>query len=58
MSLENRIRKLTEDILACEDDGKAAVLAEELQDTLCLHVLNLRVKRQLPPLGRFSELSN
>lgn len=34
MSLEDGIRKLADDIIAYEDDGKTAVLAEELQDAV------------------------
>ena len=51
MSIEDRIRKIVEDVLACEDDGKVAVLAEELIDALRLRVVHLRAKRGLIPLG-------
>jgi len=51
MSIEDRIRKTVEEVLACEDDGKAAVLAEELLDALRLRVVHLREKRGLIPLG-------
>ena len=57
MSLEDRIRKLSEDIIACEDDGKTAVLAEELQDAIRERVVQLRTKLGAMPLWR-SELAN
>jgi hypothetical protein len=58
MSLEDRIRKLAEDIIACEDDGKTAVLAEELQDAIRDRVVQLRTKRGAMPLWQRSELAN
>ena len=58
MSLENRIRDLAEDIVVCEDDGKTAVLAEELQDAIRERIVQLRKKLRAIPLGRLSEPSN
>jgi len=58
MSLEDRIRKLTEDIIASQDDGQTAVLAEELRDAIRQRVVHLREKAGLIPLGRINELSN
>ena len=55
MSLEERIRKLTEDIIACKNDGQTAVLAEELRDAIRLRVAHLREKAGLIPLGRISQ---
>ena len=58
MSLEDRIRHLVEDIIACEDDGKTAVLAEELQDAIRQRVIQLRTKRGAMPLWQRNELAN
>jgi len=58
MSLEDRIRKLTEDIIASQDDGQTAVLAEELRDAIRQRVVHLQEKAGLIPLGRINELSN
>ena len=58
MSLEDRIRKLTEEIISCQDDGQTAVLAEELRDAIRQRVIHLREKAGLIPLGRSIGLSN
>jgi hypothetical protein len=58
VSLEDRIRKLAEDIITCEDDGKTAVLAEELQDAIRDRVIHLRNKHGAMPLWQRSELAN
>lgn len=58
MSVEDRIRKLTEKVIACQDDGETAVLAEELQDAIRQRVILLRVKRGAIPLGQHGELLN
>ena len=58
VSLEDRIRKLAEDIIACEDDGKTAVLAEEFRDAVRERVIQLRTKRERTPLWQRSELAN
>jgi len=51
LSLEDRIRKLTEDIIACKNDGQTAVLAEELREAIRIRVVHLRAKSGLIPLG-------
>jgi len=53
MSVEDRIRKLADEIVACQDDGKTAVLAEELQDAIRERVIRLRAKLGAIPLGRY-----
>jgi len=53
MSIEARIRELTEKIIACQDDGQTALLAEELQDTIRLRLFHLRAKLGFVPLGRY-----
>jgi hypothetical protein len=58
MSLEDRIRKLAEDILACQDDGQTAVLAEEFQEAIRERIAHLRKKLWEVPLGHLSEPSN
>lgn len=58
MSVEDRIRKLAEEIIACQDDGQTAVLAEELQDAIRQRVIHLRTNRGAMPLGQRSGLFN
>jgi hypothetical protein len=58
MSLEDRIRKLAEDILECQDDGQTAVLAEEFQEAIQERIVHLRKKLWQVPLGRLSDPSN
>jgi hypothetical protein len=58
MSIEDRIRKLAEDIVSCQDDGKTALLTEELLDAIRLRVIDLRAKNGAIPLGPRSELLN
>ena len=58
MSIEDRIRKLTEDIVSCQDDGKTAVLAEELLDAIRQRVTDLRAKKGAMPLWPHNELFN
>jgi hypothetical protein len=58
MSLEHRIRKLAEDIIACEDDGKTAVLGEEFRDAVRERVIQLRTKHGAMPLWQHRELAN
>jgi len=42
MSLEDRIRSLTEAIVRCRDEAQAAALAEELQQAIREHLEGLR----------------
>ena len=58
MSVEDRIRKLAEAIIWCQDDGKTAVLSEELQDAIRQRVMYLRMKHEAMPLGQPPELFN
>lgn len=58
MSVEDRILQLAEDIIVCQDDGKTAVLAEELQDAIRQRVIHLRLKHGAVPLGPRTELFN
>ena len=58
MSIEDRIRKLAEDIVSCQDDGKTALLTEELLDAIRQRVRDLRAKNGAIPLGPHSELFN
>jgi hypothetical protein len=53
MSVEDRIRQLAEEIVACQDDGKTAVLAEELQTAILERIAYLRMKLRAVPLGRY-----
>jgi signal transduction histidine kinase len=58
MSVEDRIRQLADEIVACQDDGKTAVLAEELQDAIRERVIHLRAKLGAIPLGRYDRPYN
>jgi len=49
MSPERRIRRLTEKIIACRDEGQAVILVQELQSALREHIEQLREKLTLPP---------
>jgi len=42
MSLEDRIRRLTEDIIACRDEAEAVILTRDLGITLHEHIKRLR----------------
>jgi hypothetical protein len=44
MSLEHQIKKLIREMLACEDQEQAALLARELQTALHEHMERLRGK--------------
>lgn len=58
MSVEDRIRKLAEEIISSQDDGETAVLAEELLDAIRQRVIHLRMARGAIPLGQNTELFN
>lgn len=58
MSVEDRIRQLAEQIILCQDDGKTALLAEELQDAIRERVIHIRKKRGAILLGMFDTRSN
>ena len=58
MSVEDRIRKLAEQVIACQDDGETAVLAEKLQDAIRQRVILLRMKHAAIPLGQCNERLN
>jgi len=49
MSLEDRIRRLTEDIIACRDEAKAVILTRNLGIALHEHMKQLRRKLSIPP---------
>ena len=42
MSLEDRIRKLAEDIIACRDEAEAVILTRDLGIALHEHIKRLR----------------
>ena len=44
MFLEGRIRELCENIIACQDDAQAIVLAQELRSALHQRIEELRIK--------------
>jgi len=49
MSLEDRIRRLTEDIIACRDEAEAVILTRSLGIALHEHMKQLRRKLSIPP---------
>lgn len=53
MWVEDRILVLAQEIVACEDDGKTALLTEELLDTIQLRVIHLRHMLRRVPLAQF-----
>jgi len=47
MSVEERIRQLTEDIIACRDEAEAVILTRDLGIALHEHIKELRRKLRL-----------
>jgi hypothetical protein len=48
MTLEDRIKRLAEDIVASRDEAQAVLLTRELQTLLCEHIKHLRRKLLIP----------